>query len=356
MSKFIHSLKIGATLATRTEAQSLLLDVIMASARVKAHVVTNDEREGGLRGLLNFGHSIGHGIEALVSPLMLHGECVSIGIMKEAELSRHLGHLSQVAVGRLARCLSSYGLPISLDDKKTKERIGNLHVHMDDVMEVMKVDKKNQGDKKRIVLLAAIGRTLEPRASVVADADIQKVIAPEQLVLPVTESPTGPRKQVSLTTPGSKSISNRVMLIAALGQGTVRIKNLLHSDDTQYMLAALQSLGAADFEWEDNGDTLVVHGGAGKLRVPDKEIYVGNAGTASRFLTSVLTLIPSTEGSNASAAILTGNARMKQRPIAPLLTALKANGAQIQSTEKEGFLPIAVTPNGGFKGDRKSVV
>lgn len=352
MSKFIHSLKIGATLATRTEAQSLLLDVIMASARVKAHVVTNDEREGGLRGLLNFGHSIGHGIEALVSPLMLHGECVSIGIMKEAELSRHLGHLSQVAVGRLARCLSSYGLPISLDDKKTKERIGNLHVHMDDVMEVMKVDKKNQGDKKRIVLLAAIGRTLEPRASVVADADIQKVIAPEQLVLPVTESPTGPRKQVSLTTPGSKSISNRVMLIAALGQGTVRIKNLLHSDDTQYMLAALQSLGAADFEWEDNGDTLVVHGGAGKLRVPDKEIYVGNAGTASRFLTSVLTLIPSTEGSNASAAILTGNARMKQRPIAPLLTALKANGAQIQSTEKEGFLPIAVTPNGGFKGGR----
>lgn len=328
------------------------MDVILASANVKAHVVTHDEREGGLRGLLNFGHSIGHGIEALVSPLLLHGECVSIGCVKEAELARNLGHLNPVSVGRLARCLSSYGLPISLDEKKVKDRIGNLYCHVDDIMQVMKVDKKNQGDKKRIVLLAKIGQTLEPRASVVADIDIEKVLAPEQLVLPVTESPSGPKKSVSLTTPGSKSISNRALLIAALGQGTVRVKNLLHSDDTQFMLAALQDLGAAEFEWEDNGETLVVHGRGGQLQVPKKEIYVGNAGTASRFLTTVLTMIPSASPETPPHAILTGNARMKQRPIAPLLTALKNNGASIVSTEKEGFLPIAVTPNGGFKGGR----
>ncbi|KAG0164863.1 3-dehydroquinate dehydratase (3-dehydroquinase) [Apophysomyces sp. BC1034] len=342
----------GATLDTRTEAQSLLLDVILASARVKAHVVTEDEREGGLRGLLNFGHSIGHGIEALVSPMLLHGECVSIGIIHEAELARNLGHLNQVAVGRLARCLSAYGLPISLNEKKVKERIGNLYCHVDDIMEVMKVDKKNQGDKKRIVMLSAIGKTLEPRASIVPDAAIHKVLAPEQLVLPVTESPNGPKKEVSLTTPGSKSISNRALLIAALGKGTVRMKNLLHSDDTQYMLAALQSLGAADFEWEDNGETLVVHGHGGQLQVPTKEVYVGNAGTASRFLTTVLSLIAKAEDPELPEAILTGNARMKQRPIAPLLTALKSNGAQIRSLEKDGFLPIAVTPSGGFKGGR----
>ncbi|KAI7853503.1 EPSP synthase-domain-containing protein [Circinella umbellata] len=342
----------GAKLETRTEEQGLLLDVILASARVKAEVVTNDEREGGLRGLLNFGHSIGHGIEALVSPLMLHGECVSIGIMKEAELSRNLGHLSQVAVGRLARCLSSYGLPITLDEKKVKDRIGNMHCHVDDIMEVMKVDKKNQGDKKRIVLLSAVGKTLEKRASIVSDVDIYKVLAPEQLVLPVTESANGPRKEVTLTTPGSKSISNRALLIAALGQGTIRLTNLLHSDDTQYMLAALQQLNAADFEWEDNGDTLVVHGGAGRLVVPEKEVYIGNAGTASRFLTSVLTMIPKAEENKPNAAILTGNARMKQRPIEPLLKALTSSGAQIKSLEKEGFLPIAVTPTGGFKGGR----
>jgi pentafunctional AROM polypeptide len=330
----------------------MLMDIIMASARFKAYVVTHDEREGGLRGLLNFGHSIGHGIEAIVSPLMLHGECVSIGCIKEAELSRNLGHLNQVAVGRLARCLASYGLPISMDEKKVKDRIGDLHVHIDDVMEVMKVDKKNQGDKKRIVLLSSIGKTHEPRASIVADADIHKVLAPQQLVLPVTESPSGPKKEVSLTTPGSKSISNRALLIAAMGTGTVRVKNLLHSDDTQFMLAALKSLNAADFEWEDNGETLVVHGGGGRLSVPDKELYVGNAGTASRFLTTVLALIPTAEGASKPVAVLTGNARMKQRPIAPLLEALLTNEADIKSTEKEGFLPIAVTPKGGLKGGR----
>ncbi|KAI8988454.1 hypothetical protein BDF20DRAFT_815668 [Mycotypha africana] len=342
----------GATLETRTESQILLMDIIMASARFKAFVVTNDEREGGLRGLLNFGHSIGHGIEALVSPLMLHGECVSIGCMKEAELARNLGYLNQVAVGRLARCFASYGLPISMDEKRVKDRIGELYCHVDDIMEVMKVDKKNQGDKKRIVMLSAIGKTLEPRASVIADADIRKVLSPSQLVLPVTESPNGPKKEITLTTPGSKSISNRALLIAALGEGTVRLSNLLHSDDTQFMLAALKSLNAADFEWENNGETLVVHGGGGRLSVPDKEIYVGNAGTASRFLTSVLTLIPTANGCKRESAILTGNARMKQRPIAPLLDALTTNGANIKSIEKEGFLPIAVTPNGGFNGGR----
>ncbi|KAI8059587.1 hypothetical protein BC940DRAFT_247460 [Gongronella butleri] len=346
------SLKQGSSLATRTPEQTLLLDVILGSARVKAHIVTNDEREGGLRGLLNFGHSIGHGIEALVSPLLLHGECVSIGCVKEAELSRNLGHLNPVSVVRLARCLSSYGLPISLDEKKVKDRIGNLYCHVDDIMTVMKVDKKNQGDKKRIVLLAKIGQTLEPRASVVADSDIQKILAPEQLVFPATELPSGPKKTFELTTPGSKSISNRALLIAALGEGTTRVKNLLHSDDTQYMLAALTDLGAADFEWEDNGETLVVHGGAGRLQVPNAELYVGNAGTASRFLTSVLTMIPTSQPQGPPAAILTGNARMKQRPIAPLLTALRSNGSSIACVEKDGFLPIAVTPNGGFRGGR----
>ncbi|ORX51180.1 Pentafunctional AroM protein, partial [Hesseltinella vesiculosa] len=343
--------KQGSTLSSRTPEQSMLLDIIMGSARVKAHVVTNDEREGGLRGLLNFGHSIGHGIEALVSPLLLHGECVSIGCIKEAELSRNLGHLNPVSVVRLARCLASYGLPISLNDKKVKEKIGNIYCHVDDIMTVMKVDKKNQGDKKRIVLLSKIGQTLEPRASVVSDIDIEKVLAPEQLVLPVTESPAGPKDEVELTTPGSKSISNRALLIAALGEGTVRMKNLLHSDDTQYMLSALKDLGAADFEWEDNGETLVVHGGGGKLNVPDKELYVGNAGTASRFLTSVLTMIPVSRPGHTD-AVLTGNARMKQRPIAPLLNALKNNGSKIDCIEKDGFLPIAVTPSGGFKGGR----
>ena len=73
---------------TRTEGQKLLLSTILSSIKVKAHVVTVDERETGLRGLLNFGHSIGHAYEAQLAPRLLHGECIAIGMMREAELSR----------------------------------------------------------------------------------------------------------------------------------------------------------------------------------------------------------------------------------------------------------------------------
>jgi pentafunctional AROM polypeptide len=69
----------------------MLLRTVLGSVRVKADVVSADEREGGLRNILNFGHSIGHAIEAIMAPQMLHGECVAIGMVKESELSRSLG-------------------------------------------------------------------------------------------------------------------------------------------------------------------------------------------------------------------------------------------------------------------------
>lgn len=79
---------------------------------MQATVVTADEKEGGLRGILNFGHTIGHAVEALCQPAMLHGEAVAIGMAKEAEVARALGKLSQANVGRLVRCMQMYGLPV----------------------------------------------------------------------------------------------------------------------------------------------------------------------------------------------------------------------------------------------------
>ncbi|CAJ0644473.1 11173_t:CDS:10 [Entrophospora sp. SA101] len=282
----------GNTLETRTPSQSLLLSVILASIKVKAHVVTHDERESGLRGLLNFGHTIGHAIETILAPDLLHGECVSIGMIKEAEISRNLGYLNQVAVGRLSICLQNYGLPVSLDDKKVKQLVGNKYCDVDRLLEIMKIDKKNQGDKKRLVILTAIGKTLEKKATVVSDSIIHKILSPAIRVFPkfstnnCANSPTS----IHITTPGSKSISNRALILAALGEGTCRLRGILYSDDTQVMLSGLRALGGAKFEWEDDGNTLVVIGGGGKLTVPDDEIYLGNAGTASRFLTTVCTL------------------------------------------------------------------
>jgi pentafunctional AROM polypeptide len=335
--------------------QSLLMDVVLGSARVKAHVVTEDERESGLRGLLNFGHSIGHAIEAVYTPHVLHGECVSLGMVLEAELSRYLGHLNQVAVGRLIRCLQAYQLPVSMNDPRIRQLTGNRPCTVEDIMRGMQLDKKNVGKQKRVVLLARIGKTLELRASPVSDDDIRRILAPSVLVKPLPESVSAAaaKEPQVISVPGSKSISNRALVLAALGSGTCRLTNLLHSDDTQVMLDALQKLGAATFDWEDNGETLVVHGNGGRLQVPDAELYTGNAGTAARFLTGIAALVPPSTTSKRNSIIVTGNERMKQRPIAPLVTALRNNGANIKFLESEGCLPLDVTPSAkGLQGGR----
>ncbi|KAI7828202.1 Shikimate dehydrogenase [Gamsiella multidivaricata] len=329
----------GATLETRTTAQQLLLQVVMASVAVKSYVVTHDEREAGMRGLLNFGHSIGHAIEGLVTPKMLHGECVAVGMIKEAEIARYCGYLSQVAVGRLTRCIQAYGLPVTMEDKLVKTHIGNQYCSVDELMQVLRVDKKNMGSQKRIVMLSGIGKTLEQKPSNISDGIIRKVLAASTVVHPRPVN-VGP---VTLSPPGSKSISNRALVLAALGKGTCRLTGLLHSDDTQVMLTALTKLGAATFEWENNGDTLVVHGNGGNMHIPDSELYLGNAGTAARFLTTVSVLVPPSDVAGQK-TILTGNARMKQRPIAPLIDALTANGSELKYLESKGCLPLEVTP------------
>ncbi|KAH9960636.1 aromatic amino acid family biosynthesis-like protein [Russula dissimulans] len=339
----------GRTKATRSAAQELLLSVIVGSISVKAHIVTHDERETtGLRNLVNFGHTIGHAIEAVLTPTVLHGECVSVGMILEAEVSRQLGHLGQVGVGRLTRCLKSYNLPVSLSDARIASLPASRLLTVDRLLDIMRIDKKNSGPEKKIVLLATIGRTVEQKASVVPDPIIGKTLAEAAKVVPgvPTKSP------IRMATPGSKSISNRALVLAALGSGTCRLRNLLHSDDTQVMMTALHELKGASFEWEDGGETLVVHGGQGSLSVPPKgkEIYLGNAGTAARFLTTVCTLVQASE-TGPDTTVITGNARMKQRPIGALVDALRENGSQIKYLESEGCLPLSISP-AGLKGGR----
>ena len=323
--------------------QDILKARILASARHKAYVVSADEREGGLRNLLNWGHSIGHAIEAILTPQILHGECVAIGMVKEAELARHLGVLKGVAVARIVKCIAAYGLPTSLKDARIRKMTAGKHCPVDQLLFNMALDKKNDGPKKKVVLLSAIGRTYEPQASVVSNDEIGVVLAPSVEVHPGVASSL----DITCAPPGSKSISNRALVLAALGSGTVRIKNLLHSDDTEVMMNALERLGAATFSWEDEGEVLVVNGKGGDIKASPTSLYLGNAGTASRFLTSVATLATS---SSVDASILTGNNRMKQRPIGDLVDALTANGADVEYVEKKGSLPLKIAASGGFAG------
>lgn len=326
------------------DVQNVFKDIILGSVRVKAHVVSADEREGGLRNLLNFGHSIGHAIEAILFPQMLHGECVAIGMIKETELARHLGVCKPGAVARLSKCLTSYGLPTSLDDKRVKKLTAGKHCEVERLISIMGVDKKNDGRKKKVVLLAAIGRTHEKRASVVHDDSIRVVLSPSIAV----HSQTSVIPELEITPPGSKSISNRALVLAALGSGTCRIKNLLHSDDTEHMLTALHKLGGMQYSWEDDGDVLVVHGNGGQLRACGEELYLGNAGTAARFLTTVAALVSPSE--EHKSIVLTGNARMKQRPIGSLVDALRSNGNAVEYLESQGSLPLRVPSTSGLAG------
>jgi pentafunctional AROM polypeptide len=328
------------------EIASILKRIVIGSVRVKAHVVSADEREGGLRNLLNFGHSIGHAIEAILTPQILHGECVAIGMVKEAELARYLGVLDPSAVARLSKCIASYRLPTSLADKQVRKRSANKHCPVNELISIMAVDKKNDGAQKKIVLLSGIGRTYEKKASSVADRDIKLILSPSVLVHPGIPSTSN----VVCTPPGSKSVSNRVLVLAALGSGSCRITNLLHSDDTQVMLDALAKMQGATFAWENDGKDLVVTGNGGQLKATTEELYLGNAGTASRFLTSVAALAEPT--SEAKSTIVTGNARMKERPIAPLVKSLRSMGVEIDFKEKEGSLPLNIAACGGFGGSQ----
>ncbi|HZW13899.1 MAG TPA: 3-phosphoshikimate 1-carboxyvinyltransferase [Noviherbaspirillum sp.] len=140
--------------------------------------------------------------------------------------------------------------------------------------------------------------------------------------------------QGTVRLPGSKSISNRTLLLAALAQGTTRIFDLLASDDTHVMLMALQKLGV---KWEQVGETqeFIVHGVNGVLPVHQADLFMGNAGTAIRPLTAALAVI----GGDYT---LHGVSRMHERPIGDLVDALNAIGTQIEYTGVAGYPPLHI--------------
>ena len=156
----------------------------------------------------------------------------------------------------------------------------------------------------------------------------------------------------SLCLPGSKSITNRVLLISALAEGTTTLNNLLKSDDTRYMGEALQRLGSK-IEFTDDYTNAVVEGHAGVFDGPSPsiELFLGNAGTAMRSLTAALTL-------GWGKFILRGEERMSERPIRDLVDALHTLGADIKYLESEGYPPVRIKAdglNGGYVSVRGNI-
>jgi len=146
---FFRFLEENMKRATALDA-AVLEKIVIENAVRKAGVVGKDERETGERIILNYGHTVGHAVEAVSGFKLKHGEAVAIGMIAENSIARSRGLLSERQAFRIRQVIGEAGLPVSIPDFSTGEK--------ERVLEVIKHDKKVFNDKVRFVLLKAIGR------------------------------------------------------------------------------------------------------------------------------------------------------------------------------------------------------
>jgi 3-phosphoshikimate 1-carboxyvinyltransferase len=157
----------------------------------------------------------------------------------------------------------------------------------------------------------------------------------------------------SVRVPGSKSLTNRALLIAALADGTTRLTDALFSDDSRYFARALQTLGF-DLSLDETRHEMILTGLGGRIPAERAELFIGNAGTAARFLSAFLTL-------GHGEYVLDGDARMRERPLGDLVTSLEQLGAKLEpvpgpssSVLRPISPPVKITAS-GLPGGRTSV-
>jgi len=159
----------------------------------------------------------------------------------------------------------------------------------------------------------------------------------------LTITPVDGPLQGQVTPPGSKSITNRVLLLAAFANGRSHITGALKSVDTKLMAEALRAMGVTI---EEHDATSFSVESPGHLKAPDAPLFLGNAGTATRFLTASVATV---EGK----VIVDGDEHMRKRPIGPLVEALRSMGIDAESVG--GYPPVTVRGTGGFSGGRVEI-
>lgn len=156
----------------------------------------------------------------------------------------------------------------------------------------------------------------------------------------ITVIPPGVPLTGHVAPPGSKSITNRALLLAALAKGTSHLRGALKSDDTRHMSNALRQMGVTI---DEPDDTSFVVTSSGRLQVPEAPLFLGNAGTAVRFLTAAVCTV------NGSVT-LDGDHYMQKRPIGPLLESLRKGGLNAESAT--GCPPVIIHGSGSIKATR----
>ncbi|TDO96961.1 3-phosphoshikimate 1-carboxyvinyltransferase [Marinomonas balearica] len=163
----------------------------------------------------------------------------------------------------------------------------------------------------------------------------------ESLTLGPLSSATG-----EIQIPGSKSLSNRILLLATLAKGTTKITNLLDSDDIRHMLNALKLMGV-QYTLEDEGRTCILEGLGGPINAEQADLFLGNAGTAMRPLAAALCL-------GNGEFLLHGEPRMHERPIGDLIDALKTLGVDVDYQGEAGYPPLKIKA-AGLNGGEVSI-
>ena len=312
--------------------------IIKRSIDIKLYFVLKDKKESHLRKLLNLGHTIGHGIEYALHEELLHGECLSIGMLKMIEIGIRKKIIDE-EVGfelyqRLKNVFERFHLPVKI----------TTELNLKQVLFNMMSDKKNEAQEIRFVFIKDIGVYHEKSVPIEIPLIMEVLsdkVHPIGCVLPAENVSFEP------DTVGSKSITNRLLLLGSLGEGTIEIDNYLEAEDTQVLLEGLKKLDLCQvIEAKKNKLTIKGTGGVFKEK---KEILIdiANSGLSARFFTSLLSFVP-------GMFILTGNQYMKQRPIGDLIEAIKSNSeCQYVFLEKENHLPIKIINNAkscGMKG------
>lgn len=244
-------------------------------------------------------------------------------------LARDRGWCSTATVQRVVSCLHLYALPTAIPESMAPC----------DIVRSMALDKKNVAQRCRLVIITGVGsvRRHPPTSEIGNDAILQ--VMSSQVVLDPVDEICG-----TIQVPGSKSLSNRALCMAALSPDSTMISRMLFAEDTLIMISGLRSLGVCITI--DINDNVFVKGCGGCFKSPVKPLFLSNAGTAVRFLTSLASLLP--EGDS---AVLEGSSRMHQRPIGDLVDGLSQGGVRIEYLGKSGCLPIRVH-GGGFSGGR----
>jgi 3-dehydroquinate synthase len=275
-------------LVLRTRNPAALGYILRESARVKTDVVSADPLERGVRSILNAGHTIGHAVEAQTQPNLLHGEAIAIGLVLELEAAADCGVLPPAAAAglldRARAVLRAYALPTELP----------AHLSPRALIAMMRVDKKNVAGGIRAALLSGLGAVARLHAATAVPEPLQPLTVyepgttlwraltrPSTGVVPVSSpddaalgsytvevgvdtltrvlatsvyidnatvptadlpafGPVSAPKPVSgsIHVPGSKSLSNRGLILAALSAGPVTLTGILHSDDTEVRLCS----------------------------------------------------------------------------------------------------------------------